>query len=542
VNKWIIVVFLGGLVACSKPVKNTKLVVYISIDQMRGDYAQLFEEQLEHGFKELKNESSYYTNVHHFHSVTTTAAGHATLVTGNYPSNHGIVGNTVYNRAKKRSEYSISDSSVSIEGLEGCTLPPVSNKNLLRPSLGDIVKSNDSLAKSFSVSLKDRASILMGGKHCDRAFWFDTKTTQMVSNNSYSSPFPSWAQQYKATDILQKEIQRGWLLDSAFSPILGFTSEDSIPEENDRFSSKFPHTLETFNDKVKTMKEGNMVWNTPIGDQFVVEFAKKLIAENELGKDNHTDVLTMSLSCADVIGHHFGPNSVEVLDYYNQLDKLLLEFIQHLDETVGKDQYLLVLSSDHGVVPMPEVQTAGAEYAKRIGHQEFDEDIDAADKLVRTQFGLKKSLIKISHYGGIEPDLEEATELGIDSFEVIQTFSEAIKEIPYIHEAFNVYDMQDTACDKPYIQYVKQSFHKDFGMLIWYIPEPYCLVDFRNHGTTHGTPFHYDTHVPLYFYGKGVTARKNENDIHYTVDILPTILEYLKMDASDLKLDGKSLL
>ncbi|MBT8327837.1 MAG: alkaline phosphatase family protein, partial [Bacteroidia bacterium] len=285
--------FILSLVGCTQTNKKTKLVVLISIDQMRGDYLDDFNSQMEYGFKELVSNGIVFNNANHNHFNTTTAAGHATIVTGFHPSLNGITGNTIYNRSTQENHYSIEDTSVTFIGVDSCFLQKVSSKRLLKPSFGDRIKASNSESKYYSIALKDRSSVLMGGKSADRAFWFNAATTTMVSTNSYKQPFPNWVKGFSASEVLKEELANGWILDKRFAR-LSSTSIDSIGVEKDRFYPKFPHTLSSFDTaKVNEYKEGAFYWNTPYGDKYILEFSKQLISNEELGKDNNVDVLTI---------------------------------------------------------------------------------------------------------------------------------------------------------------------------------------------------------------------------------------------------------
>ena len=204
---------------------------------MRGDYISKYSSVLDGGLKYLAENGQSFVNTHHNHANTSTAPGHATIATGFHPSNNGITNNNIYYRNLQKSYYSILDSSVKFVGITNCTLPKSSSKNLLKPSIGDIVKTQDVESKSYSVSLKDRASILMGGHHANRAFWFDANSTQMVSTDYYSEPFPNWAKNYLGKEIMAADIASGWQLNPMISASYD-SSVDSVYQETGFFDPK----------------------------------------------------------------------------------------------------------------------------------------------------------------------------------------------------------------------------------------------------------------------------------------------------------------
>lgn len=534
--------FIFTLTACKnepKSSKNAKLVVLISIDQMKSEYLTRFNPQLNAGFKYLLDSAHVFGNAFHNHATTTTAAGHATLATGYFPSNNGIIDNTVYNRMLGYKHYSIEDTSVQFVGIEHCQLNKVSAKHLLKNTLGDYVKQADELSKTYSVALKDRASILMGGKNANRAFWFDAASTQMVSTDQYEEDFPEWIKTFTGMAKMKKEIEQGWILEPSFSPLPSISS-DSFEREKGRFLPWFPHTMASFDTlKVSDNKPGTFLWNTPYGDAFVLEFAHQLILSEQLGKDEHTDVLTIGLSAADIIGHHFGPNSYEVLDYYSKMDRYLASFIERLDNTVGKDNYIVVLTSDHGVAAMPEYLADQGVDAKRIDAVQFETDLAAINISLKNQFSIDQDIILKADYGGIEPNFEALGFAHHNTEDVLYELTNQLEKLDYIAGAYNFLDVYDTLCTKAFITQIRNSHRDEFGYFIKLVPKENYLIDMGANGTTHGSPYDYDTHVPLLIKQPNTTGKKITQRVQ-TVDIVPTILEMLGI-ATQENFDGKSL-
>jgi len=506
---------------------------------MKSEYLTRFNPQLEAGFKYLLDSAIVYSNAHHNHATTTTAAGHATLATGYFPSNNGITDNTVYNRALKYKHYSIEDTTVRFVGIESCGLNRVSAKPLLKNSLGDWVKKADKKSKVYSVALKDRASILMGGKNANRAFWFDAASTQMVSTDYYAETFPEWVKTYTAKDVMKENIAKGWVLEQSFIK-LPSTDIDSASYEKGNFLPWFPHTLASFDVmRVSENKEGSFMWNSPYGDAFVLNFAHQLIVNQKLGTDEHTDVLNIGLSAADVIGHHFGPHSYEVLDYYNKIDFELNNFISKLNTTIGKDNYIIVLTADHGVAAMPEYLASRGIDAKRIQGDQFDADLANINIKLKQKFGWTDDVILKSNYSGVEPNMDVVKQNGIDSSEFIKALTGELEKLDYIAGAYSFMDVKDAACKKPFIELVRHSHRDEFGYYIKLVPKENYLIDMRATGTTHGTPYAYDTHVPLIIKLPADKSKTIDKKV-YTVDIVPTVLDLLGISASE-KFDGKSL-
>lgn len=526
-------------------IQTPKLVVLISVDQMRGDYINKYNQNLDGGLKYLNENGQSFIHTHHNHANTSTAPGHATIATGFHPRSHGITNNTIYYRNSRQSHYSILDTSIKFVGINQCNLQKSSAKNLLKPSIGDIVKSYDPESKSYSVSLKDRASILMGGHHANRAFWFDAESTQMVSTDYYSEPFPNWVKNYLGKEVIADDINSGWQLNSKTRASYNI-SKDSVKQEDGFFSPLFPHTLSnnSSNQNSNTLI-GDFLWNTPFGDKFVIKFAKKLIENQNLGKDKHSDVITISLSAADYIGHEFGPDSYEIEDYYHKLDQYLIEFINFLNNEIGQDNYVLALTSDHGVAPFPELVLNNETQAKRISYSKFKRDIDSIDLLVQKDLNLNESCIMASSgYRGVEPNFEILNSFDTDTLKLINTIQYHLKKLDYVQETISFTDIKNPESSKIFIEKTRNSHNSNHGYFIKIISKKNHLIGYNNHGTTHGSPLYYDTHVPLIFLGNNIES-KHRNDSAYTIDIAPTLInyigikDYLLFDGKRLNLDKK---
>ncbi len=538
----IFIIILFG--ACSLPEyqnasdKHPKLIVLISVDQMRGDYIPTFNHFLTRGLSDISNNGISFKNTFHNHATTTTAVGHATIATGFLPKNHGILGNNVYNRITQQSQYSVEDSTIQFIGIDSFKGTKASPKNLLKPAFGDIIKKYNKKSKSYSVSLKDRSAILMGGKQADRAFWFDSKTTQMVSTNYYKNPFPEWAKEFKANQIIKDNMEEGWQLTIPVEQLPEGTTKDDYAYEDGTFSSSFPHTISSFNkEKVTGNFEGEFVWNTPYGDKYLLEFSKKLLEEEQLGTDENCDVLSIGLSAADVIGHHFGPNSFEIADYYYKLDQYLADFMDFLNSKVGKNEYVIILTGDHGAAPLPEILEPKS--TLRISGTEYRNDLKNIENLLVKEFNLPRpAFLKFGH-AGIEPDynLLKASNIEVDDFETI--LCDKLKKLPYIRQTFTNSELLKPSKGKDFFEQFANCYHPNLGYSIKFLPEKNYLVSMRKTGTTHGTPYLYDSWVPLIFYGVNNAKVVNTNQKTSTIDIAPTILGIL--DIQEDEMDGKDL-
>ncbi len=515
-----------------------KLAVVISVDQMRYDYLERFGSLFTGGLKELSEKSTIYTQAYHEHSMTATAPGHATLSTGCYPMNHGIIGNNFYNQKTKRSIYGVSDPSVSLIG-GAQAAPGVSPKNLKRNALGDHLKKASSKSKVFSVAIKDRTSILLGGKKPNHAFWFDNGSLKFISSSYYGRSLPSYIDEMKAMDLYADEIEKGWhkkLPDEAYK----LSREDNFIFENGQFLPEFPHTKKRTAGFIRPEMKNTMIMRlTPLGDKYVLDMAQKIIQEEQLGKDDKTDILFVGCSNADAIGHHFGPMSQEVQDYYLWLDEYLETFIAYLDKTVGRANYVIGLSADHGVLTMPEELSKRNIDAKRISGKDFLDMITQAEKAAATQLGVADSLFLSAGSAGITPDYALTRKKGHKDAKVRQVIAEALEELDLVEEVFTLETLAAPNGQEMQELFRRSSYPERGHHIKMRYKENY-LAGYSNNGTTHGSPYDYDQHVPILFFGGKIPAQKIDRKVA-TVDLAPTMARLIGLQPKE-KMDGEVLL
>ena len=533
-NSIILLIFLA-LIACQpkKEIKHEplKLVVLLSVDQMRFDYPDLFEYALHDGFKTLKNEGVRFKAARHLHAFAGTAQGHATVSTGCYPSHHGITANYIYNRELKRDLYSVLDTTSKIIPFDSTDEMPVSPRNLKKPSLGDIIREKNPKSKSFSLALKNRTAILMGGQDADRAYWFDGSTNQMVSSNWYSHPFPDWVKLWNVERLYAKEIEEGWLFPGSLDYV---ESRDQNFREKDFFLDRFPHLLS--HKQFDNQPLGDFMKNTPFGDHMIFELSKEIVKKENLGADENIDVLSIGCSSADYIGHHFGPNSMEVLAYFHTLDSYIADFIRFLDDEIGRDEYLLVLTSDHGISDFPEFR--GGE---RISKEDFQKDVDSISTLLATKYNVDADFVEFTGKDRIYFDKSKLQPLN-ESEKVMlsESFSQHLTRLAYVESSNTFHDMSVPDSLGKYVDYYLHSFIEDQWPDLVIHQKPYYLLRRSAYGTDHNSNYSYDTDVPLYFFAGGMRYAYIDKMVN-TVDIVPTVLEILQLDLP-IHVDGRSAL
>ena len=332
--------------------KQPKLVVGIVVDQMRQDYIYRYWNKFGNGgFKKLINEGYFYKNTHFNYVPTYTGPGHASIYTGTSPATHGIISNDWYVKEIGKTTYCTEDYNVKAVGTES-NAGLMSPKNLLVTTIGDELKLNtNQQAKVFAISLKDRSSILPAGHSANGAFWFDGSTGKFISSTHYMNQLPSWLNDFNNLQLAKQYLSKGW---NTLYPLGNYT--ESIADKNNY--EEAPNKKETaiFPYDYKVQIESNnydIIRATPFGNTITKDLALACLKAEQLGKGKQADMLCISFSSTDYVGHSYGPRSVEIEDVYLRLDKDLEELINALDASVGKDNYVLFLTADHGASDIP---------------------------------------------------------------------------------------------------------------------------------------------------------------------------------------------
>ncbi|RZK34719.1 MAG: alkaline phosphatase family protein, partial [Pedobacter sp.] len=326
--------------------QRPKLVVGIVVDQMKMEYLYRFSDDFSpNGFKRLMDNGYTFQNMHYNYMPTYTAPGHASIYTGTTPATHGIVGNEWFSRTLGKDVYCTDDASVKTVGDGTAEEGAMSPKNLQATTITDEVRMATNFSgKVIGMSLKDRGAILPAGHFANWAFWY-SKTGAFISSSFYGDKLPDWVSQFNNEKHYLPYINKGWDLYKPAS-----TYNESLPDNNPYEGKLYGSTAPVFPYDLKKMYEKNdagVLRSTPYGNDLLAEFAMKAIEKEELGKDNITDFLTVSFSSTDYVGHLLGPRSMELQDTYLRLDQTIADFLNYLDKTVGKDNYLLFLTADH---------------------------------------------------------------------------------------------------------------------------------------------------------------------------------------------------
>ena len=523
------------------PGKNKpKLILQITVDQLRGDLPTRYYDRLqEGGFKYLWEEGIVYSNAHHAHANTETIVGHATLATGAHPSSHGMIGNLWFDREAGHTIYNIEDPDYKLltrgADVDAKTeIDPTqraarsdgrSPAAILVTTFGDELKSHtDGKAKVFGVSVKDRGAVSMAG-HAGKAFWFSKAGGEFVTSNYYYDKYPQWVTDWNDKKLVQRYSEKSWqLLHDNKTYLFGDSDDRAWETDLAGFGRVFPHPYGKGDGKYYT----TLLTISPAGDELTLDFAKTLLVNEKLGEDDITDYLSISFSSTDYVGHVFGPSSLEAEDNILRLDHTLAELFKFIDKQVGLKNTLIVLSSDHGGPDAPGYLNSLNIPAGYIQPDTWDKD--AAISRLKKQFKIKGKLLeKYEH-----PYLYLSKEV-INNKKINQQALEAavVRELlafPGISLAVSSTALQQgNLPDTALYHSVVNNFYAKRSGNIYIVFEPNWFInDFDGLivASTHGSPWKYDTYVPIVFAGAGLDAEMVTRKV-YTVDVAPSLSAYV---------------
>jgi hypothetical protein len=501
-----------------RPVEKPRLAVLVVIDQFRGDYLKRWEQLFEEGgFRRLMSEGAWFTNCHYPYANTMTGPGHATLATGCWPAKHGIITNEWHDRRADKVYCAALPRYDQVP-------PPLDGKKdkngagapdrLLSPTVADAFKeATNGKGRVVALSLKDRSSVLPGGRRPDACYWVDKDGRFVTSTYYRDAPHP-WVMEFNRNGAAERWHGKTWEhlrddLDYAY-----WSGPDDAPGEGKGAGKEqgrtFPHPFDVGPKRLKKDYHA-AVANSPSGNELLLELTRRAIEEEKLGSRDMPDLLCISFSSNDLVGHIWGPDSQEVLDITLRTDRVIKELLELLDEQVGEGRYTLVLSADHGICPLPEASRAAGRHAIRIDPVALRK---AAEAHLDELFGAV-TRTKEGKGGWIEASVGSMFYLNrklLSSRQVKQSDAEAalarwLVRQPGIAAAFARTDLvSGRPGSDPVRKQVLASFREDRSGDVTIVVKPYCLLITTLTGTTHGGPYEYDTHVPLIVFGPGVNA------------------------------------
>ncbi|KIA94681.1 MULTISPECIES: alkaline phosphatase PafA [unclassified Flavobacterium] len=510
-------VFVTQINAQERP----KLVVGIVVDQMKMEYLYRFSDDFTpNGFKRLMNNGYTFQNMHYNYMPTYTAPGHASIYTGTTPATHGIVSNEWFSRKLGKQMYCTDDAGVVTVGDGTKEEGEMSPKNLLSTTITDELRMATNFeGKVIGVSLKDRGAILPAGHFANWAFWY-SKTGSFISSTFYGDKLPDWVTQFNSEKHFLPYINKGWDL---YKPVATYNESlpDNNPYEGKLYNSAapvFPYNLKEMYDK----NDAGVIRSTPFGNDLLAEFAKKAIEKEELGKDNITDFLTVSFSSTDYVGHLLGPRSMELQDTYLRLDQTIADFLAYLDKTVGKDNYLLFLTADH----------AGAENVNYLKDRKYNVN-SISPKDIRknlTDFSVKtfgQDLVLNYSSFNLFFNKEIIKNKKFDFVKVKQAFKDYLMAQDYVKRVYTEEDILNATGNDYYLNFIVKGYDVTQNGDLIVLDKP-GYIEYMGTGTSHGTPYTYDTHVPAIFYGWHIKKGESYNKKTIT-QIAPTIAQKIKV-------------
>jgi len=484
----LLLVATASLWAAEKP----KLILAIAVDQFRYDYLPRFRAEYKEGLDRLLTRGAVFTQAYYDHFPTVTAVGHSTFLSGALPSISGIVGNDWYDREAGKVVTSVSDESVKMLGGEGDG--GASPRRLLVSTVGDELKMSDGgRSRVIGVSVKDRSAILPVGHMADGAYWYDAKHGGFVSSTYYFAALPGWASEFNAGHAVDHYKGAVWM-------------NHKMPAEAGG-------------------KLYNAVLDSPFGNELIEAFAERAVEGEKLGQRGVTDLLAVSFSANDHVGHEVGPDAPEVHDISVQTDKIIGKLFQFLESRVGMQSVLVVLTADHGVSPVPEVNQARRMPGGRMPAGIVKDTVQSA---LTKKYGAGNWITSPSEHS-LYLNLDLIREKNLNRAEVNRAGAEAALTIPHVFRAYTREQLMDGEVQRdPVGRRVMNGFNIRRGADVYLLLDPYWI--YGAHGTSHGSVFGYDAHVPVIFMGPGIKAGRFDESIVVN-DIAPTLATLLGIET-----------
>lgn len=527
---------LASVAADQKP----KLVLQITVDALRGDLLDRYKANFgDDGFRYLMDEGTYYTNAYYQHGNTETIVGHVSLATGAPPSVHGMVGNVWYDRNKERLVYNVEDGNFHMlssgAGVNKSTeIDPTqkvatqdgrSPDPILSTTFSDeLAISSNGESKIFSVSVKDRGAISLGG-HSGKAFWFSKAESEFVTSNYYYDEYPQWVTAWNAQKLSAQYSGKRWEL--SLPPEKYTLKEGNTDYKVDLagFKRTFPHPYGPASYKYYS----TMLTLSPAGDELTEDFASTLLQKENLGKGKFTDYLAVSFSANDYVIHMYGPSSLEAEDNLIRLDKTIAKLLKNVDEQVGLKNTLIVLSADHGAPEAPAVINAlGATQASIFNQEKLISPTLLAR--LKTEFNLGEDAIRLYAQPYIYLNHDVIKKKGASLEDVQKAVAEELLKIKGIAYAVTSSDIEkNQVADTHTMQLVKNNYHPLRSGDVYVVYEPRNFIndmDGLTIASTHGSPWRYDTYVPIIFAGYNIDDKKVSREVT-PYDIAPTLSSLL---------------
>lgn len=515
----ILLQFSNPLLAQST-VERPKLVVGMVLDQMRWDYLYRYYDRYadKGGFKRLLKEGNSCENTLIPYTPSVTACGHSVVYTGSAPSITGITGNAWWDRDNNRTMYCTEDKSVATVGSSSAQ-GKMSPKNMLVTTVTDELRlATNFKSKVVGIAIKDRGAILPAGHSANAAYWYDNSVGKWISSTYYMQTLPTWAIDFNNRNLTDSYYEKGWSLLYDSSTYVQSTA-DIKSYEAKPFGNNFPYDLKKY-----IGKDYGKINTTYFGNELTFEFAKSALQGEQLGKRGTTDFLAVSFSSPDYIGHSFGPNSIEAEDAMLRFDLSLGAFLDYLDQVVGKNQYVLFLTADHGAAHIPEFMQENKLPGGRVYTGKLMDRLNASLQRI---YNIKKIILSDDNYQ-YSLDHAKIDSAGIPSVEIINWLKKELATEPGIDRVFALNELNTVPLPASIRKAINLGYHPRRSGDVQVIFKPGFIDASNATGTTHGLWNPYDTHIPLLWYGWGIKKGKTYRETTMS-DIAPTLSSLLKI-------------
>jgi Type I phosphodiesterase / nucleotide pyrophosphatase len=484
---------------------DVRLVLLIAVDQLRYDYLTRFRGEFTGGFRRLLDEGAVFTDAHLEHYPTVTAVGHSTMLSGATPSVSGIIGNDWFDRQLGRSIQSVTDDAVQPVGAASGAASP---RRLLVTTVGDELKlasaaprGSTSAPRAIGISIKDRSAILPVGRGADAAYWMESASGRFVSSTYYMKDAPGWVQAFNDQRPLDAFAGRAW---TALAPPSGVLLQ--LPTE-------------------PGPRLHDAVLGSPFGNDLLLDFASQALSNEQLGQRGAIDLLSVSFSSNDLVGHAQGPESAQVHDITVRTDRVIGQLLERVDKLVGLRHVIVALTADHGVSPVPERLAERSLPGGRLTRKELFAPMEQA---LASRFGAGQWVLGTA---GSSPYLNDAlmTERQLDPTEVRRVAADALMAVPHVARVYTRDQLMRGEVGTDRVgQRVLRGFNAQRSGDLEVILEPFWISGAL--GTTHGSPYNYDTHIPLVLMGPRV-KRGTYSDHAALNDLAPTLATLLEVET-----------